>query len=157
MAVHTLVDLARTHADRRFVRYAGVSGVAVTVTQVLLLVCNVVLGLSPALSNVIAVSIACIPSYVLNRYWVWGKRGRNRFWREVFPFWSMAVLGLAFSTLLVHYAAQWNDAPLVVNAANLLAFGSLWILKYFILDAILFKVVAAHDAHDEDDELATSS
>jgi hypothetical protein len=63
----------------------------------------------------------------------------------------MALLGLAFSTLLVHLAAQWSEAPLVVNAANLIAFGSLWVFKYLIFDAILFKVVPVDDEAEADE------
>jgi putative flippase GtrA len=151
--VNTLIDLALAQTARRPVRYAAVSAVGVSVTQVLLLVFNVGVGLTPAWSNVLAVSIACIPSYVLNRYWVWGKRGRNRVMREVVPFWAMALLGLAFSTLLVHLAAQWNESPVVVNAANLVAFGSLWVFKYLLFDAILFKVAPEAVVDDDEDEL----
>jgi Ni/Fe-hydrogenase subunit HybB-like protein len=77
---------------------------------------------------------------VLNRAWVWGKSGKNHFWREVVPFWALALLGLAFSTLLVAIASDWNNATWVVSAANLVAFGILWVAKYLLLDALLFKV-----------------
>ena len=49
-----------------------------------------------------------------------------------------AFLGLAFSTLLVHFASLWSEAALVTNAANLTAFGSLWVIKYLVLDALMF-------------------
>lgn len=148
MALASLVGTARAQLDRKPVRYAAVSAVAVLVTQTVLIVSNGVIGIAPAVSNVLAVSVGSIPSYLLNRYWVWGKRSRNRFWREVVPFWSMALLGLAFSTLLVWLAARWNDAVWVVSLANLTAFGVLWVGKYLVLDSILFKVV---EHHVEDD------
>ena len=38
--------------------------------------------------------LSAIPAYLLSRYWVWQKRGKNHFWREVVPFWSLAFVGL---------------------------------------------------------------
>lgn len=140
MSSETLVGSARHHLSRRPVRYAMVSAVAVPLTQVLLVFCHVVLDLSPVWSNIVAVSVACIPSYFLNRMWVWGKRGRSHFWKEVLPFWAMALLGLAVSTLLVALAARWTDATIVVMLANLTAFGALWVVKYLVLDSLLFRI-----------------
>ncbi|MDP8988255.1 MAG: GtrA family protein [Actinomycetota bacterium] len=139
----------RAQLDRKAVRYSLVSVVAVAVSQVVLLVCNGLLDWAPVPSNVTAVAIGSVPSYALNRAWVWGKRGRNDVWREVVPFWAFAFSGLAFSTLLVYLAARWSDAVLVVNAANLTAFGILWVAKYFFLDSLLFSVAG------DDSELVT--
>jgi putative flippase GtrA len=79
-----------------------------------------------------------VPSYLLNRAWVWGKRGNHAFWREVAPFWAMAFLGLGFSTLLVDLASRWSAATMVLSAANLTAFGILWVAKYLLLDTVMF-------------------
>jgi putative flippase GtrA len=105
-----------------------------------LLLTNGVLGWSAVTANITAVSIGAVPSYALNRAWVWGKRGRSHLWREVVPFWALALLGLAFSTLVVAIADDWWDAPLVVNVANIFAFGVLWVVKYLLLDTLLFKI-----------------
>lgn len=115
-----------------------VSVVSVTISQLVLIVCNGLLDWSAVTSNLMAVSVGCIPSYCLNRSWVWGKRGGNQLWREVVPFWVFALVGLAFSTLLVHLAVRWNDSTVVVSAANLSAFGLLWVAKYLFLDSLLF-------------------
>jgi len=135
----SLGALARAQFERKPVRYSMVSVVAVGVSQVVLITCSAVLDWSPAPSNLTAVSIGAIPSYILNRAWVWGKRGPSHLWREVVPFWAFALLGLALSTLLVYLAAMWNDSTLVVSAANLSAFGLLWVAKYLFLDAVLFR------------------
>ena len=135
-----LLDNARDQFHRKPVRYAMVSVVAVATSQVVLIVCSAILDFSPIQSNLAAVSMGCIPSYTLNRSWVWKKRGKNHFWREVFPFWMLALVGLAFSTLLVAIASDWSESTLVVSGANLTAFGILWVVKYLTLDAILFKV-----------------
>jgi putative flippase GtrA len=139
-----LSGFLRTQFDNRHVRYTTVSIIAVACSQSTLLLLQAV-GLNPAPANVAAVTFGCIPSYIGNRYWVWGKRGKNHFWREVFPFWAIALVGLAFSTLLVFAVSHWwTHNPLVINITNLVAFGTLWVFKYMILDQILFKV-AEHE------------
>ena len=140
MSVTTPLSTARATFDRRPVRYAMVSVVAVGVSQLVLAITFSVFGWSPVLSNVTAVMLGSIPSYVLNRAWVWGKTGKNHFWREVVPFWALAFVGLGFSTLLVAVAHEWNEAAWVPSAANLVAFGILWVVKYLVLDALLFRV-----------------
>ena len=136
----TPLSTARATFDKRPIRYAMVSVVAVAVSQLVLLTTNGLLGWSAITSNLTAVMIGSIPSYLLNRAWVWGKTGKNHFWREVVPFWALALLGLGFSTLLVAIAHGWNEATWVVSAANLVAFGILWVAKYLVLDALLFRV-----------------
>jgi putative flippase GtrA len=136
-----LSGLVRTQFDNRHVRYTTVSLIAVACSQSTLLGLQAA-RLTPWAANTLAVTFGCVPSYVGNRYWVWGKRGRNQFWREVFPFWVMALIGLAFSTLLIFLVAKWTHNPLAINATNLAAFGSLWVFKYLMLDSLLFNVAA---------------
>ena len=150
-----LRDRLPENVGPKAIKYSMVSVVAVIVTQAVIFACVEGFELAWVLSNFIAVTIGCIPSYTLNRAWVWGKRGRNHLWREVVPFWALALLGLIFSTVLVALADRWTDAPIAVNLANLTAFGILWVAKFWVLDAILFKVsaeiveVVEHREHPE--------
>jgi putative flippase GtrA len=133
-------EFVRTQFDNRHVRYTTVSIIAVATSQSLLLLLQA-FGMNPAPANIIAVTFGCIPSYTGNRYWVWGKRGKNHFWREVMPFWAIALVGLALSTLLVFAVSHlWTHNPIVINITNLVAFGALWVFKYMMLDQLLFKV-----------------
>ncbi len=154
MPLRSLVERAWAMARGKPGRYAMVSAVAVAVTQVTLLVSLVVVGLAAVWANIVSVSVGCIPSYLLNRYWVWGKRTRNRFLTEVLPFWVMAIVGLALSTGMVVLADRNFDHVLAIMAANLSGFGVLWVARYMILDRIMFGAVAkdpvARDAVRED-------
>lgn len=132
---------------RKAAKYSFVSGISVLLTLTLLIGFKGGLGLSGVTANVLAVSLAAGPSYVLNRYWTWGKRGRNHVWKEMVPFWSMALLGLAFSTWLVALADQRWGTVLAVSLANLCAFGLLWVGKFVALDRVLFA--AAVNANRE--------
>ena len=140
MSPATLVANARAQLGGKPVRYAAVSAISVVFSQIVFVIASHVFDRSLVQSNLIAVTFGCIPSYTLNRYWVWGKRGRNHFWREVVPFWVLALIGLGFSTLLVAIADGQTDATWVGQAANLTAFGVLWVAKYLILDSLLFRI-----------------
>ena len=37
--------------------------------------------------------LTSVPAFLLNKYWVWGKRGRAHMRREVIPFWLFTVAG----------------------------------------------------------------
>ena len=41
--------------------------------------------------------VATIPSYFLNRMWVWGKGGRSHVMKEIVPFWVMSAIGITVS------------------------------------------------------------
>ena len=125
----------------KLLRYAGVSVIGVLCGQTLLFLFNEPLGLSAVMANLLAVTIATIPSYVLNRAWAWGKSGNHSVTAEMLPFWGMAFLGLMLSTVFVHFAEQASDHWVWANIANLGAFGILWVAKFFVLDRVLF----AHD------------
>lgn len=149
MSVGSFVDLARSRHGRKALKYSAVSVVAVACSQIILIGCSAILGWDPVTSNVTAVTVSSLPSYLLNRAWVWGRRGSHDVWREVVPFWVFAFAGLGFSTFLVHLASRWSEATLVVSIANLTAFGILWIAKYLVLDQLLFNALVG----DEPDEV----
>ena len=102
----SLLASVRALVAMRKVRFVMVSAVAVPFSQAVFVLCKEGLELNGTASNLIAVTLSCIPSYLLNRYWVWGKRGKNHFWREVMPFWAIALVGLALSTLLVYLVSH---------------------------------------------------
>jgi putative flippase GtrA len=123
---------------KKLLRYAAVSCVGVTAGQLLLFLFYEVFGLRAVLANTLAVAIATVPSYLLNRAWVWGKNGNHSFTAEIVPFWGMAFVGLLLSNVLVHLAEQRSAAWWVINGANLAAFGVIWILKFVVLEKVLF-------------------
>lgn len=171
-------EFARAHLGKRFLLYAGVSGVATLITQVTLAVLHGVVGWRASISNIAAVGIATPVSYYMNRAWVWGKRGRSKIGKEVAPFWAFSIAGLFLSTLLVGLVAVWQNLPagqkptafeqLQINAANVVGFAILWAAQFFVLDKISFKqhhlpnlahhgVGAAEDEIDDTDGDAVSA
>ena len=80
------------------VRYTLVSVISVLVSLVVLFIALYFFHWSARTSNIVAVAVSAIPSYVLNRAWAWGKTGKSHLLKEVVPFWAMAFLGLVIST-----------------------------------------------------------
>ena len=151
-SITSIIDAHRA----KMLRYAGVSAITVPTNQVLLFFFNTVVGLSAVYANVLAVSLASIPAYLLNRHWVWAKRGRHSFLNEVLPFWIMAFAGLVLSTFAVAVVAARWDNPIAIGLANLFAFGVLWIVRYVIMDQWLFKVIHHHEDQQDQAESAVA-
>ena len=128
------------------VRYTMVSVISVIVTEIVLFFTFGVLKLwSAKTCNIVGVTVASVPSYYLNRAWAWGKTGKSHLWREVVPFWSLAFIGLAFSTWAADWAetqtAHWDShlqVTAVVVAASLGAFGILWVGKFILFNKVMF-------------------
>ena len=122
----------------RLVKYSAVSAVSFPATQVVLLIGTHVFEWSGVVSNMVAVSLIAIPAYLLNRYWVWGKKDKNKLKTEILPFWGVTLLGLLLSTGAAWYADRTFDASYAVNIANTVGFGLVWVFKYFLLDSWMF-------------------
>ena len=76
-----------------------------------------------------------------------GKTGRRSLRAEVLPFTILSFTGLAVSTIAVSVVGAWalhQDWPatartVLVLAINVGAYGSLWVLQFFLLDRVLFR------------------
>ena len=131
----------------KLLRYSGVSVIATVTGLTVLGVLVAIVGMPAGWANVIATGVGTIPSFELNRRWVWRKSGQRSIAAEVVPFCVLSFAGLALSTLAVHTAATSADAAgwtisartLAVELANLSAFGSLWVLQFVVLDRVLFR------------------
>lgn len=137
----------RTPTIEKLLKYSVASGTGVVTDAVVLVVCAELIGMSFMTSHLTAVGVSSIPNYLINRYWTWQQQGKNRLWGEVVPFWVMAFLGFVLSTLFVAYAKEEWDTTIMVLIANLSGFGVLWLLKFLVLDKLMWKVV--HDLHPE--------
>ena len=131
----------------KLIRYGAVSAVSTTVSLIVLGVLVTTNRATPGWANVIATAVGTVPSFELNRRWVWGKTDRRSVLTEVGPFAALSFAGLVLSTVAVTSAAQWaqraglrgTTRTAAVEVANLAAFGSLWIAQFFILDRVLFR------------------
>ena len=135
----------------KLARYATVSAISTSVTLVLLGTLVYTRSLTPGWANVVATAVGTVPSFELNRRWVWAKRGQRSLGREVVPFCSLSFAGLGLSTLAVSLVAHWSrgagmsDATtaLLSQMANVATFGALWVIQFFMLEKLLFRPVPA--------------
>jgi putative flippase GtrA len=142
-----------TEDGRKKVRYAMVSVVAVPVGEFGVAVFNIV-GLTAGWSALCGNSLGAIPSYLLNRYWVWAKTDKNRLFGEIVPFWIVTLIGIGFSLVMGHEAGQFTRHHdirgllrlVILLAANLAAFGILWVAKYIFFNRVLFVVRSERSA-----------
>jgi putative flippase GtrA len=131
-------QMARELDWRKALKYSAVSMIAFPLSLIVLNVCHYGLGWTGVQANFAAVAVTAIPAYVLNRYWVWGKTDKNKFFTEIVPFWGMTFLGLIFSTLLVDWADRNIDSGLAITFANAAGFGIVWVFKFLVLDKAMF-------------------
>lgn len=128
-------------------RYATVSGIATTTSLVVLGALVATRTLSPGWANLAATAAGTVPSFELNRRWVWGRTGRRSVRAEVVPFAVLSAAGLALSTVTVVLTGRWADGAgltdatrtLAVQAANLVGFGVVWLAQFAICDRLLFR------------------
>lgn len=122
----------------KLVRYSMASVVGVVLGQSLLLFLYTVLDWAAWVANIVAVSISTGPVYLVNRYWVWKKKDKNSLHKELVPFWGMALVGLALSSVFVWWIDKRTDWPPAISAANLAGFGVIWVAKFLVLEKVLF-------------------
>lgn len=144
--ISAVVDRVRTPTGRKALKYSLVSVISVAVSQSALFLLYAVGHWTAKSASICAFFIGGIPSYYLNRRWAWGKSGRSHLWREVVPFWGIALLGLGLSTWAVDAAESWAQRladerllqALVLNGASFAAFGVLWVGKFFLFNKVIF-------------------
>jgi putative flippase GtrA len=128
----------------QLVRYAGVSAISTTTSLVTLALGMTVLGLGAVWANLMATAIGTVPSFELNRRWVWRCADRRSLAGQIVPFTALSFTGLGLSTLTVHLAAsataRWSTPTrtLAVELASVIAYGSLWVVQFVLLDRLLF-------------------
>jgi len=143
--IDRLVRLYRTPNGRKLVRYSMVSVISASVSFATLFVVFGILHLWSQVPSVIfANTVASVPSYLLNRQWTWGKTGRSHLFKEVIPFWTASLIGMALAILAAAWARQFTTehslhhvlATVIVLGANCGAFGVLWLVKFMIFNRL---------------------
>ena len=135
----------------KWIRYGTVSAISTAVSLTVLGVLIFTGALSPGWANVAATAVGTVPSFELNRRWVWRRTGQRSLLAEIGPFCALSFAGLALSTLAVTVVGRWAAGAglsaglraLLAQQANVAAFGSLWVAQFLILDRTVFGRAAA--------------
>ena len=131
----------------QLLRYSAVSAISTSVSLTILGSLVATRAVTAGWANVVATAVATVPSFELNRRWVWARQGRRSFHREAAPYFALTFAGLGLSTLAVSVATGMASAhhagtvarTAVALAANLAGFGTVWVVQYVILDKVLFR------------------
>lgn len=125
---------------------------------VMVSVVNVVVGagmlfllqkwMRPTYANIVSVAIGAVPAFYMSRAWVWGKRGKSGWKKEVLPFWVFTAAGLLMSTALISYVDNHTTNRILILVAQLSAFGVLWVLRFFLLDKLFHVEIYEDDTPD---------
>ncbi len=114
-------------------------------SSLVLVVLAIGAGLPAGVANVIAFCCGIPASYVMNRRWVWRRRGPSDPVREVGAFWALNLAGLLVSTAAVATAgsvtaswpASWRAVALPLASATSL--GVLWVVQFALMDRVIFR------------------
>jgi putative flippase GtrA len=151
----------RSPGGVKIIRYTLVSVISSLTSLVVLTIVFGVLRLwSEVFSSLFANVVAGVPSYILNRRWVWGKSGRSHIWREVVPFWVMSIIGILFALYTASLAHSFANShhlhhlarTALVVGANIAAFGILWLLKFIILNRLFAQIADAEVGVEDEAE-----
>ncbi|MDA8025139.1 MAG: GtrA family protein [Actinomycetota bacterium] len=146
--IRSLILWSKSSEGKKAIRYSLTSVISAVVSQVAFFLLYGVLAVSSKTSSIAATLLGAIPSYILNRYWAFGKKAKNSFWREIFPYFVMAVIGLVFSTWSSDFADSHKTIVgtshlaqvILVDGAYFGSFAILWVAKYIFLKRILFSI-----------------
>jgi putative flippase GtrA len=126
-------------------RYSAVSGISTVTSLTVLGVLVGIFGVDAVVANALATAVGTVPSFELNRRWVWFDHSQRSVLRQITPFCTLSFAGLAISTLAVRVVSArtvdlgrgWHTVA--VEAANFTAYGALWVVQFFLLDRVLFR------------------
>ena len=136
---------SRRNTWRRLIRYGSVSAISTTVSLVVLGVLVGGLAFPAIWANVISTAVGTVPSFELNRRWVWAHNGQRSLLRQALPFSLLSFSGLIISTIAVHLASDATRHSTrfmhtaTVEIAVIGSYGVLWLLQFVLCDRILFR------------------
>jgi putative flippase GtrA len=144
-----LLSFLNTPNGKKMLRYSMVSVISTVLAFTVLGIVFGVLRLwTQVPSTIFASAVMVVPTYYLNRRWVWGKTGRSHWRREVLPFWALSVWGTLLSIVtaalarhisVAHHLSH-GAATALLLTVTITAFGLVWGLK-FVLFNRMFRVV----------------
>jgi len=100
-----------------------------------------------ALANLLAAFIVIGPLYVVSRCWVWPSRAPGGALSQALSFWLISLAAVVVSTISAGAAQTWarglrlshSTGTGVVLAAVLCSYGALWLVRFFVLDLLVFR------------------
>lgn len=133
------MDFAKRLYDRfsslvhELAKFGSIGAIAFVIDFGLLNLCNVVVGLGPLTSKVVATTISTTFAYAGNRFWTFRHREQSGLGREYFLFFLLNGIALLFGMLTIGfttYTLNLHD-PLSLNIANIVGVGLGTLFRYW--------------------------
>jgi putative flippase GtrA len=130
---------------RRFIRYALGSGAATLVSAVAFALVYRLLHLGPRVATGSAFLGGALVNFTASRFWAWGRRARFGLGRDALGYALLAVgtASLAAATTSVVDRllrdAEATRRAVLVEAAYFATYGALFLVKFVLLDRVLFR------------------
>lgn len=129
-----------------FTRYTVGSVLAAVASEATLLLTYGPGLLSPGAASVAAWGAGAGLNYVLNRRWAWGRRGRASLWRELVPYWGIAVASMAISAWATGVADRLGPRIIeseglrtaFVGGVFLAVYGLMFVVKFVLFHYLVF-------------------
>jgi putative flippase GtrA len=146
----------------RFSRYTAGSVVALATSEVTLILCFGTGLMNAALASVVAFLAGAIPNYMLNRSWVWKRRGRVQIRRELVPYVLVSLATLVIGALATSGAAAMapggrRTQTLFVAIAYFVSYGVLFLAKFAVYQQFIFGDTAGEDIGSASQPLLSGS
>lgn len=144
--IDRIVTWATSPEGKKQFRYSVVSVISIIVSQLAFAILFGASLVNARSASIFATLIGAVPSYLMNRYWAFEKRAKNRLMQEVVPYLAIAIIGLVFSTWSVDFADSHQGFArhsqllrfIWVDGAYFGSFAILWFAKFAFLNKILF-------------------
>ena len=92
-----------------------------------------VIDLDNVVASAVALLVVSVANFVLNRVWVFGRRGAVDLLREAMPFVVVVLVVLGLTSGVIWLADRWfGDSIIAFNAARIGGLGVIWLVKYFV-------------------------
>jgi len=139
------VEMLLAERPKRFMRYTGGSIVAFATSEVAFVLCYASGGVGTTAAAVVAFMAGAVPNYVLNRRWVWKRRGRVRVWREVVLYAAISVVSIVAAAAATGWATNMVHGSKAIHtvaaaAAYFVTYGVLFIAKFIAFETVVFDV-----------------
>lgn len=97
----------------------------------------------PTIANLAAAAMVALPTFQVNRRWVWRLQG-GRAGRQLLPYYAVTATNVTLSSALAWYLAGRDADDGVLVGATFCVYGSMWLLRFLFLDRILFRRRSPH-------------
>jgi putative flippase GtrA len=101
---------------------------------------------APVVASLAAFVAGAVPNFLMQRYWTWRRTGTPHPVREALPYLATIVSTALLASLVTTVADRWVEAHVgphglgvfLVGAAFLGTYGVMFVLKFVLLDRLIF-------------------